>query len=46
VINTATGRILQQFTQGGVNNNHNIALTYDDNGIFISYFNDNQKYYE
>jgi len=46
VVNTRSGRVLQQFTQGGVNSDHQIALTYDDNGIFISYFNDNQKYYE
>jgi len=46
VINTRTGRILQQFTQNGVNSAHAIALTYDDNGIFISYFKDSSKYYE
>lgn len=46
VVNTRSGRLLQQFTQSGVNANHNIAQTYDDNGIFISYFNNQQKFYE
>jgi hypothetical protein len=46
VINTRTGRILQQFTQAGIDSSHAIALTYDDNGIFISYFKDSSKYYE
>jgi len=46
VVNTRSGRLLQQFTQSGVNANHDIAMTYDDNGIFISYFNNQQKFYE
>lgn len=46
VINVRSGRVLQQFSQNDVNFNHEIALTYDDNGIFISYFNNSAKYYE
>ena len=45
VLNVRSGRVLQTFRQDDVDLAHTICLTYDDNGIFVTYFNKISKMY-